>query len=756
MSEKTSARDKTVFKLLQFLRICFALAAISFISNTGDLGTSQTSLSLACVLGILLAGYLLQKKVSLQKVVFLHIALLALFYLSTASAEYFSASLWPQDSSGEKDLFFFRLSNHARLLFFCYAAGFLSSWFFWYSRLAVTSETLASAAVFIWLLQGHRNYQLDSPKIINAIAWNYKLAPQHLLIAVAVGFAVLIFGYLCLANARTLLGQEREVKHRGRANKVSLIFNSLLLLLLLASWATYVNRSYSANLSRASNGVGQEGESGKSPLGFHSAVGSTKQPAALVRLEGDYKENPWRPMIYFREGALSEYSGREFVVAPAGLDRDVPRIAPGQAYLAPKIEDRGNRRKVTQSVYLLTKHKSPFALDYPLQLRGIKNPDPERFEFAYQALSLAPTLDIGLLIGERAGNPAWDKKTLAHYTRAPGSGEELSEDTLAKGLKNPLLSETGEDLRYAILSQKLTAAHLAPVEKAAAIVKYLSEASIYTRKPGHRISPEGDPVAPYLFSEEKKGYCVHFSHAAVYMMRLAGIPARIATGYMADLNYAKDGHILLHLGDRHAWPEIYVENHGWVVLDVTPSRAENEQEIIPDEKLLEELMSKIDPAEELLEPLPEMTDVAGGEEAGAGKSLDPMLVLYFASFALIAFLSAKIWLRQGYRLASGNLRIKRAYASFASQMTDLGLGRESGETRREFSRRLEQTLGVDSQRLTQLNERNTYAPRTDSDSSAELETALEEVENSQGKKTSRVKRMLAFFNPASLARYGRW
>ena len=149
--------------------------------------------------------------------------------------------------------------------------------------------------------------------------------------------------------------------------------------------------------------------------------------------------------------------------------------------------------------------------------------------------------------------------------------------------------------------EEITAEPDPPILKAAMIVHYLSEESIYTTKPEHQVSEEGDPVAPYLFGEKKRGYCVHFAHAAVYLMRLAGIPARIATGYLTDLTYAKDGHILLHLGDRHAWPELYVRNIGWVVADVTPKNAEGEQVIIPDENLLEELISKIDPVVEFLE-----------------------------------------------------------------------------------------------------------------------------------------------------------
>ena len=104
------------------------------------------------------------------------------------------------------------------------------------------------------------------------------------------------------------------------------------------------------------NGVGQNNESGESPLGFHSAIGKTNQPAALVRLEGDYRENPWAPMLYLREGSLSGFNGKEMVISSNAFDQDVPRIKPGQPYISTEQEPGENRKKVVHSVYLLTKH----------------------------------------------------------------------------------------------------------------------------------------------------------------------------------------------------------------------------------------------------------------------------------------------------------------------------------------------------------------------------------------------------------------
>src|SRR5690606_12208878 len=140
----------------------------------------------------------------------------------------------------------------------------------------------------------------------------------------------------------------------------------LIVLAALFYYAVWLNTTYSANLSRVTNGVGMEPDKeGQSNLGFHSAISPTKQPAALLRLEGDYKDNPWSPMLYLREGVLSAFSGKEIVSASLIYDTDVPRIGVGQVYLAPQVNSSQlDREPVVQSIYLLTKHNAPFAIDF--------------------------------------------------------------------------------------------------------------------------------------------------------------------------------------------------------------------------------------------------------------------------------------------------------------------------------------------------------------------------------------------------------
>lgn len=592
-------------------------------------------------------------------------------------------------------------------------------------------------------------------------AWDNPIAqlePQHMLLGLGVVYTLVLAIYLILSHERPIFGSAQPIHSRGKARVTAAAAVLCSLVVFMLGYASLINRTYSADLSRASNGVGSNTDSeGESPLGFHSAVGKTRQPSALVRMETGYDQNPWSPMMYLREGALSEYNGRELVIASNQFDDDVPRIKPGQPYISPQRELPDNRTKVVQSIYLLTKHKTLFALDYPQSIRLIKNPDEDKFNLAYQSVSFAPVIKLDTLIGEEVGNPDWDKATWEHYLRAPGSlTKDPDKDWEARyQQEEPVADKFGEDLRYRAFANMLSSTFESPIQKVTAIIKYLSEKSLYTRKPGHTTTKTGDPVAPYLFSDEMRGYCVHFAHAAVYMFRLLGIPSRIATGYLTDLTYAKDGHILLHLGDRHAWPEVYVKGVGWVVADITPANAENEEPIVPDEKLLEELMNKLDPAQELVEP-PPLAPEDVEEEAFLDKVATKRNVLSLFIVLLLSYLLSKVWLRFGWKMAgSSDVKVRRAYIAYASLASDIGLPRRIGETRHEYASRLISTRSFDGSALTKLTEKSVYG-QTNAVHDSEIDQAVSEYIGSFDSGQSKLKRVLAFLSPMSLKRWGKW
>lgn len=84
-----------------------------------------------------------------------------------------------------------------------------------------------------------------------------------------------------------------------------------------------------------------------------------------------------------------------------------------------------------------------------------------------------------------------------------------------------------------------------------------------------------DPVDEFLF-ETREGFCEHFTNAFVVLMRAAGIPARVVTGYQGGEYSTIAEYLIVRQRDAHAWAEIYDETRGWIRVDptaaVAPSR----------------------------------------------------------------------------------------------------------------------------------------------------------------------------------------
>ena len=96
----------------------------------------------------------------------------------------------------------------------------------------------------------------------------------------------------------------------------------------------------------------------------------------------------------------------------------------------------------------------------------------------------------------------------------------------------------------------------------------------YTLRPP--LLPE-DPVDQFLF-ESRRGFCEHYASAFTVLMRAAGIPARVVTGYQGgDVNPLGD-YIIVRQRDAHAWVEVWLDDAGWTRVDptaaVSPERIE--------------------------------------------------------------------------------------------------------------------------------------------------------------------------------------
>jgi transglutaminase-like putative cysteine protease len=77
-----------------------------------------------------------------------------------------------------------------------------------------------------------------------------------------------------------------------------------------------------------------------------------------------------------------------------------------------------------------------------------------------------------------------------------------------------------------------------------------------------------DAVDEFLF-DSKKGFCEHFAGSFVFLMRAAGIPARVVVGYQGGEMNPYEHYLMVKQYDAHAWAEVWLNGKGWVRYDPT-------------------------------------------------------------------------------------------------------------------------------------------------------------------------------------------
>jgi transglutaminase-like putative cysteine protease len=411
---------------------------------------------------------------------------------------------------------------------------------------------------------------------------------------------------------------------------------------------------------------------------------------AVVVLHDDWE--PPTGVYYFRQTAFSQYNGRRLVQSlRADADRDVLKHFPGSRLEVPDAPAVSRMRQaLPSSVGLLVDHVRPFALDSPVAFEPTPSRDALRFQRAYQVLSHVQTLGYEALLGRRAGDPRWSREQWEHYTEAPADPRYPA---LAEELSGWLLERHRGD----------------PLAQALSVKAFLDERGIYSRKSRH--AGEEDPTASFLFGD-LTGYCVHFAHAAVYLMRSLGLPARVAAGYAVPARDRAGGSAIMIRGaNAHAWPELYLEDVGWVVVDPAPRQTLEETAPDPDlalQRMLGEMLRDQlgggDPTPDALGPRPSLADLA--RFAGLG-----LLAAAALGFAV------KLYRRLLPRVARAGELPRVGYREALDRLSEVGLRRRFGESRERFAARVGATAPAFAE-LTALHLRAALGPGAAPDGAA--------------------------------------
>jgi protein-glutamine gamma-glutamyltransferase len=146
------------------------------------------------------------------------------------------------------------------------------------------------------------------------------------------------------------------------------------------------------------------------------------------------------------------------------------------------------------------------------------------------------------------------------------AGVELPQSLRRKGLQLP---EEGNP-RGRELARQLAAQYGDPRAIAQAILTMFREQPfVYTLDPPKLAENAMDE---FLF-ETRRGFCEHYASAFTLVMRAAGVPARVVTGYQGGEFNPLGGYLIVRQSDAHAWSEIWIEGRGWLRVDPTAAVA---------------------------------------------------------------------------------------------------------------------------------------------------------------------------------------
>lgn len=252
-------------------------------------------------------------------------------------------------------------------------------------------------------------------------------------------------------------------------------------------------------------------------------------PAFRVRFEG---KPPPPPDLYWRGPVLNDFDGFTW------------RRSRGTYHPGARVEMVGapTRYRVTLDP---SQQRWLFALDtvdtvsrrdvfIAFQDRQLSVPEPISSTVSYDAVSYLRTRSHGSL-----ANAARRLETALPPDRNPR----------ARALALDLRARAGSDAEFA----------------SATLAWFRDNGLVYTLEPG---VTSLDSVDTTLF-ESKQGFCGHFASAYATMMRAAGVPARIVTGYLGGEWNPVGGYLLVRQSDAHAWTEIWLEGTGWTRIDPT-------------------------------------------------------------------------------------------------------------------------------------------------------------------------------------------
>lgn len=210
----------------------------------------------------------------------------------------------------------------------------------------------------------------------------------------------------------------------------------------------------------------------------------------------------------------------------------------------------------------------------PLRYELTIEPHQQRWLLALDApTATPPAADLLPDLSVLAREPLYQRRRL-ELSSSPAYRYNVRESEAA--LRRALQWPAGANPRTRALAEEWRRADPAPAALVQrALTLFREEAFVYTLEPP--LLGE-NPVDGFLFGS-RRGFCEHYASAFVALMRAAGVPARVVTGYQGGELNPVDSYLAVRQSDAHAWAEVWFAGRGWVRVDptaaVSPARVES-------------------------------------------------------------------------------------------------------------------------------------------------------------------------------------
>ena len=283
--------------------------------------------------------------------------------------------------------------------------------------------------------------------------------------------------------------------------------------------------------------AGLTGLSDSMEPGMISELGRSDEVAFRVRFDD---QAPARRELYWRGPVFEYFNGRSWLPGPwdeQHLTSDIEFSGPPVTYEM-QLEAHGKR-------WLL-------ALDLP------RGPLPE-----------SAMLSRNLVLRHK-----WDVIDKKLYRLASGTRYRVDNNASPRYLGHQRALPTASNPQTRELALSWKARNDDPAAIIDTALKHFAEQPFhYTLRPP--LLNNQHSIDQFLF-ESRRGFCEHYASAFTFMMRAAGIPARVVTGYQgAERN---GDYYIVRQSDAHAWSEVWLQDQGWVRIDptaaVSPERVE--------------------------------------------------------------------------------------------------------------------------------------------------------------------------------------